>query len=110
MQHLFSQLWNDDEGIVALEYLVLATILGLGLVVGVSNLSVALNVEFSELANAILAFDQGNLVNNQVGCGGSKTGWMISDNQSNVTYADSIPSPSNNVDTGVVITCFGTVP
>lgn len=52
------QLWNDDAGIVALEYLLVATIVGLGLVVGLSSLEIALDNELIELANAITALDQ----------------------------------------------------
>jgi Flp pilus assembly pilin Flp len=58
MQRTLLKLWNDDDGIVALEYLLLATVVGLGLVVGMSALSEALNVELVELGNAILALDQ----------------------------------------------------
>lgn len=58
MKSLFVKLWNDDAGIVALEYILLATIVGLGLVVGMSNLEIALDNELTELANAITALDQ----------------------------------------------------
>jgi len=58
MKRQLLKLWNDDAGIVALEYLLLATIVGLGLVVGLSALSEALNQEMVELSNAILALDQ----------------------------------------------------
>lgn len=58
MRKLMQQLWQDDAGIVALEYLLVATIVGLGLVVGLSNLEIALDNELTELANAITALDQ----------------------------------------------------
>jgi Flp pilus assembly pilin Flp len=58
MRKLMLRLWGDDAGIVALEYLLVATIVGLGLVVGLSALETALNTELTELANAILAVDQ----------------------------------------------------
>ncbi len=58
MRKLMQQLWQDDAGIVALEYLLVATIVGLGLVVGLSNLEIALDTELTELANAITALDQ----------------------------------------------------
>jgi Flp pilus assembly pilin Flp len=53
------RLWEDDAGIVALEYLLVATIVGLGMVVGLSALESALNIELTELGNAILAIDEG---------------------------------------------------
>ncbi|MGH7173433.1 MAG: Flp family type IVb pilin [Gemmataceae bacterium] len=58
MRKMILKLWRDDAGIVALEYLLLATIVGLGLVVGLSNLEIALDNELTELANAVTALDQ----------------------------------------------------
>jgi len=66
MKRMLLKLWNDDSGIVALEYLLLATIVGLGLVVGLSALSEALNQEMVELSNAILALDQSYTFSAQV--------------------------------------------
>jgi hypothetical protein len=51
-------LWEDDAGIVALEYLLVATIVGLGLVVGLASVFEAMTVELTELSNAILCIDQ----------------------------------------------------
>ena len=58
MGKMMLKLWQDDAGIVALEYLLVATIIGLGLVVGLSNLQRALVNELTEMANAITAMDQ----------------------------------------------------
>jgi len=58
MRKLFSKLWKDDDGVVTLEYLVLATILGLGVIVGVTAVTNALNTELSELAGAISGLNQ----------------------------------------------------
>jgi Flp pilus assembly pilin Flp len=58
MKKVLRQLWEDDAGIVALEYLLVATIVGLGLVVGLASLFEALTVELTELSNAILILDQ----------------------------------------------------
>jgi Flp pilus assembly pilin Flp len=58
MKHALLGLWQDDGGIVSLEYLQLATVVGLGLVVGLSALNAALTSEYTELSNAILALDQ----------------------------------------------------
>jgi len=87
VRNLFSKLWKDDAGIVALEYLLVATIIGLGLVVGLSSLSAAINVELSELAQAILALDQGYAIAGQSSCVGSKAGVNVSDiSQGTVSY------------------------
>jgi Flp pilus assembly pilin Flp len=58
MKNVLRKLWQDDAGIVALEYLLVATIVGLGLVVGLAALHEALTAELTELSNAILALDQ----------------------------------------------------
>lgn len=79
MRNLFSKLWNDDAGIVALEYLLVATIIGLGLVVGLSTLSAAINVELTELASAILALDQSYSIAGQSSCVGTKSGVNVQD-------------------------------
>ena len=52
---MFAKLWNDEAGNIALEYLLLATVVGIALVVGFSNLATALNVEYTELSNALEA-------------------------------------------------------
>ena len=58
MKDALRGLWQDDGGIVSLEYLLLATIVGLGLVVGLAALNAALTSEYTELSNAVLALDQ----------------------------------------------------
>jgi hypothetical protein len=56
---MLQKLWADDAGIVALEYLFVATIVGLGLAVGLSALAFSLNAELGELGEAIAALSQG---------------------------------------------------
>jgi Flp pilus assembly pilin Flp len=58
MKNVLRKLWEDDAGIVALEYLLVATIVGLGLVVGLASVFEAMTVELTELSNAILCIDQ----------------------------------------------------
>lgn len=58
MRNFMMKLWQDDDGIVALEYLLVATIVGLGLVVGLAAVEGALDNELTELANAISVLDQ----------------------------------------------------
>jgi Flp pilus assembly pilin Flp len=82
---MFSKLWNDESGVIAVEYLFLVTIVGLGLAVGYANLEGAYNMEYSELANAVLALNQGYSVNTQSGCFGSKTGSNAADSAGSVT-------------------------
>jgi Flp pilus assembly pilin Flp len=58
MRKLFARLWHDDSGIVTIEYLILATVVGLSLVVGANVLAFSLNTEMAELAGAVSTLDQ----------------------------------------------------
>jgi len=55
---MFKKLWNDESGIVGLEYLVLATLIALALIAGANQFGVALNSEFSELSNSVVQLNQ----------------------------------------------------
>ncbi len=54
---LMSKLWaefaNDEEGTVFVEYLLLLTIVGIGVIAGLATLRGALMSELVDLANAI---------------------------------------------------------
>jgi Flp pilus assembly pilin Flp len=89
MRKLFLNMWKDDAGIVAFEYLLVATIVGLGLVVGLSAVSVALNAELTELAQAILALDQSYWVASQSTCNGFKAGSSAQDANGFIGYGSS---------------------
>jgi Flp pilus assembly pilin Flp len=86
MRNLFVKMWNDDAGIVAFEYLLVATIIGLGLVVGLSSVSFALNAELTELAQAILALDQSYSYGSQSSCNSFKAGSSAQDTNGSVSY------------------------
>jgi Flp pilus assembly pilin Flp len=58
MRQLFSRLWKDEDGIVALEYLLVATIIGLGLISGITAVRQAIVTELVELAAAITNINQ----------------------------------------------------
>jgi Flp pilus assembly pilin Flp len=78
--HTLTQLWRDDRGVVvATEYLFVATILIIGLVIGLTNLRTAINAELTELANAILALSQSFAVSGSSGAGGSVDGSQAMD-------------------------------
>jgi Flp pilus assembly pilin Flp len=69
MTKLLAKLWSDDCGaLIAAEYLFVATILVIGIIVGLSNVRDAINTELSELANAYLALSQGYTISGQSGC------------------------------------------
>ena len=69
MTKLMLKLWDDDRGaIIALEFLFLATILVIGIIVGLASVRDALNTELAELGNALLALSQGFIISGQTGC------------------------------------------
>jgi Flp pilus assembly pilin Flp len=81
-------LWHDDSGNVAIEYLFLATIVGIGLVVGFSNLASALNVEYTELGRAIVTLDQSYNYVAASGCAGSHGGANVTETAGVLTYGE----------------------
>ena len=89
---MIKKFWNDDAGIVALEYLLVATIIGLGLVVGLQAVSRALSTELVELADAINAIDQTYSYNGFSTCGASKAGSAASDTYNGMTIGGTTPT------------------
>jgi len=94
MRKLFSKMWQDDDGIVAFEYLLVATIIGLSLVVGLSAVSHALNIELTELANAILNLNQTYTYDGQSTCTGSVLGAAVTDSTASnlINYGSIVPT------------------
>src|SRR5215203_5327967 len=75
MSKCFAQLWNDDAGaLIAIEFLFVATILIIGIIVGLAGVRDAVNTELTELGNAILALSQGFIISGQIGCCASTDG------------------------------------
>lgn len=76
---MFRKLWKDDAGIVATEYMFVATIIGIGVTVGLSNLSAAINVELSETGEALMGMNQGYVVGAQIGSNGNTADTLVFD-------------------------------
>lgn len=75
MSNLLRRLWNDDCGaLISMEFLFVATILIIGIIVGLVNVQNAVNAELTELANAILALSQGYTISGQTTCNASTQG------------------------------------
>jgi Flp pilus assembly pilin Flp len=75
LKSVFDRLWNDDDGaLIAMEFLFVATILVIGIIVGLSGVRVAINAELTELGNAILALSQGYILAGETGCCASTDG------------------------------------
>lgn len=69
MTSLMRKLWNDDRGaIVATEFLFIATILVIGIIVGLASVRDAINTELAEFGNSLLALSQGYIISGQTGC------------------------------------------
>jgi Flp pilus assembly pilin Flp len=69
MKQLVLKLWQDDRGaLIATEFLFFATILVIGIVAGLGGLRSAINIELTELGNAILALSQGFTISGVSGC------------------------------------------
>ena len=92
---MFAKMWNDEAGNVALEYLLLATIVGLGLVVGFSALSNGLNAEYTELSNAILSLDQSYTYDGSSNCNAFKVGSAATDTAITLGYTTPAPTATS---------------
>jgi Flp pilus assembly pilin Flp len=78
MRKLLARCWNDDAGaLIATEFLFTATVLVIGLVVGLTSLRNAINAELTDLANTILALNQSFVISGQTGCGGFTEGSAV---------------------------------
>ncbi len=92
---ILQRLWNDDGGaLIATEYLFISTILVIGTVVGLTGLRYAVNVELTELGNALLVLSQGFSVSGQSGGGGQTSGSQASDSPGSLQPPVLVP-PSN---------------
>ena len=59
MGYLLNKLWADDNGfIISAELVLVGTIVGLGMVVGLAELSSAVNNELSDVAQGFAACNQ----------------------------------------------------
>jgi hypothetical protein len=69
MARLLRNLWCDDGGaLIAVEWVFVATILVLGVIVGLVGVEASINSELSEVANAIMALDQSFSFASQSNC------------------------------------------
>jgi Flp pilus assembly pilin Flp len=98
MLNLFAKLWNDDQGaLIATEFLFVATILIIGIVVGLSALRGAVNAELAELGNAILALNQGYSISGLTGCCASTEGSQAIDTYGTVSTPTCVPPADPSV-------------
>jgi hypothetical protein len=75
LKRLAVRFWNDDGGaLIATEFLFLANILIIGIVVGLVNVREAVKIELTELANANLGLNPGFFITGQTGCCAATSG------------------------------------
>src|SRR5262249_17491979 len=103
MRKLFARLWNDQDGILYAEYLILATILVLGLIVGVSAVTAALNAEFTELAQAYLNLNQSFSTAAFSNCVSSHGGSNATDSPGTIGMSGVIPTGTSIDQTPCVV-------
>jgi Flp pilus assembly pilin Flp len=100
MKHLMAKLWNDDCGaLIAMEFLFVATILVIGIIVGLTAVRSAINVQLSNLADAILALNISYAFSGQSGCCAETEGSQFIMTPSQVPQPLCIPPISPSVST-----------
>lgn len=88
MNNLFNQLINDEAGfLVSAELILVSTIAVLSLVVGLSEVSMSINSELNDVANAFGSINQSFCFKGVSGCKGKSTG---------TSYADQVDDCDNN--------------
>src|SRR5947207_13620887 len=86
MTHLVRKLWRDDCGaLISAEFLFVATILVIGVIIGLTNVRAALNAELTELGNAFLALSQGFAISGQSGSAANVDGSQAFDTPGSLT-------------------------
>jgi Flp pilus assembly pilin Flp len=99
MRQVFARLWKDEDGIVALEYLLVATIIGLGLIAGITAVRQAIVTELVELAAAITNVNQAYSYTGFSVCVAQTGGGQASDIVPTITIGSVAPvATSANVD------------
>jgi hypothetical protein len=95
MTRILLRLWNDDCGaLLSSELLFVATILVIGVIIGLTNLREAINVELTELGNAFLALSQGFTISGSSGSNASVDGLMAIDTPATLTGPVNTPPTS----------------
>jgi Flp pilus assembly pilin Flp len=78
MRQVLNRLWADDQGVLeAIEFLLTASILVFGLVVGLTTLRNAITAELEALADAVLAINFSFSVGGLSGCCSSVQGSQL---------------------------------
>ena len=64
MKSLLNRVWREDEGVLTFEWILLLTVLVIGIVGGVSAVRDALITELGDVAEAMISLDQSYTISN----------------------------------------------
>ena len=88
MRQLMLRMWQDDSGaLIATEWVFVATILVLSLVVGLKAVESAVEGELIDFANALVALNQSYSFSGQSNCESSTAGSAFSDGVDSIMVA-----------------------
>lgn len=64
MKNLLVRMWKEEDGVLSFEWILLVTLLTIGLVSGIAGVRDAIIDEFGDVAQAMLALDQSYSIEN----------------------------------------------
>ncbi|QDT92360.1 hypothetical protein [Gimesia algae] len=83
---MLNQLWNDEAGfVISAELVLVLTIAVLAMIVGLSEVAVAVNTELNDISNAIGALNQSYAYTGFIGNGGKTKSWYAGSRWSDAT-------------------------
>ena len=96
MRRLMLQLWSDDSGaLIATEWVFVATILVLSLVVGLKAVESAVEGELIDFANAVSSLNQSYSFGGSSGCCASAAGSsFLETTRRSFSFRGCVPAPS----------------
>jgi Flp pilus assembly pilin Flp len=101
MRHLLRRLWDDDSGaLLATEWIIIATILVLGIITGLVATRAAVLAELIDFANALVSLNQSFSLSGQSNCLSSVAGSSFTDATDSITnrsISASLGSPAVGV-------------
>ena len=62
MKHLINRIWDEDEGVLTFEWVLLVTLLTIGVVSGLAAARDAVIDELGDVAQAMMALDQSDTI------------------------------------------------
>lgn len=93
MSKLLQKLWKDDGGaLISMEFLFVATIIVIGIIVGLTGIRDAMNAELTVLGNAILALNISYSFAGVTGCSAAVSGSQAIDIPTLLTPPTHVPA------------------